>query len=698
MNIFGNIDNKEERLIMCQDNPQKQKILIVDDSEINRSILSDILGEEYGILEAEDGVVAIEMLQEHVMEISAVLLDIVMPRMDGFEVLTVMNQRGWIENIPVIIISAESGSKQIEQAYNLGVTDFIMRPFDALIVYRRVVNTVLLYTKQRKLLSLVVDQIEEKERLSNIMVDILSHIVEFRNGESGQHIIHIRTFTEVMLRQLQRMTDRYSLTKADISRISLAASLHDIGKIAIDEKILNKPGKLTKEEFEVMKTHALAGAQMLENLPNYQDTDFVRTAWEICRWHHERYDGRGYPDGLKGEEIPISAQVIALADVYDALISDRCYKAAIPHDIAVQMILNGECGAFSPLLLECLRQVEGILNTEFIHTQSQERQITGTGILKEILHGEKVFASERSLYLIDQERMSYGFFSSMKEEIQFRYTAVDNVLKISPWGAEKLGIEEVIADPIHNDKILEILSDHTCRDACKEILNSKPEHATFDYECPLIINGTPHWHRITLQVQWKGDKRTGVMGRALDIHDSRMKLDALKKKASHDPATKLLNHASAKKRILRQIEAVPDGEFVLTVFDLDNFKMFNDTYGHSFGDRVLKYVAEKLRDNVRGNDIIARIGGDEFLIFMECHTGIENVLTRIFNALTGTYEGVSVSISMGAARTSVAGKEYDGLFHAADQALYSAKRAGRGRCLFYDDSMKETLSTVFTKN
>lgn len=461
-------ENEEERLVMCQNDTQKQKVLIVDDSEINRSILADILGEEYEIFEAADGVEAIEIIEEHVLEISAVLLDIVMPRMDGFGVLTAMNQRGWIEDIPVIIISAESGSKQVEQAYNMGATDFIQRPFDALIVHRRVVNTILLYTKQRKLLSLVAEQMDEKERLSNIMVDILSRIVEFRNGESGQHIVHIRTFTEVILRQLQRMTDRYSLTKADIDQISMAASLHDIGKIAIDEKILNKPGRLTPEEFEIMKTHSQIGAQMLENLPNYQDNDLVRTAWEICRWHHERYDGRGYPDGLKGDAIPISAQVIALADVYDALISDRCYKKAYPHEKAIQMILNGECGVFNPLLLDCLQQVEGLLNTEFIHIQVRQRKITRSSMVKEMLKGENGFASERSLYLLDQERMKFGAFSGITDEIQFEYTVANNTLKISEYGARKLGLDEVLPDPMHNEKLVRILGENVCRDIQKK--------------------------------------------------------------------------------------------------------------------------------------------------------------------------------------------------------------------------------------
>lgn len=680
---------------MSQDNPQKQNILIVDDSEINRSILADILGEEYGIFEAPDGAVAIELIQEHALEISAVLLDIVMPRMDGFEVLNIMNQKGWIEDIPVIIISAESDAKQVEQAYNLRATDFISRPFDALIVHRRVVNTILLYTKQRKLVSLVADQIDEKERLSNMLVDILSHIVEFRNGESGLHIIHIRTFTEVLLRQLARMTDRYCLTKADVSRISLASALHDIGKIAIDEKVLNKPGRLTPEEYEIIKTHSLIGAQMLEKLPNYQDTDLVQTAYEICRWHHERYDGRGYPDGLKGDAIPIAAQAVALADVYDALTSDRCYKKAIPHDTAVQMILNGECGTFNPLLLDCLRQVEHTLDTELIHSHVQENRITRSGLLKELLHGEHVFASERSLSLLDQERMQYGFFPAVSEEIQFKYTAADDTLRVTAWSAEKLGLDEVMLDPIHNEKLLQVLGDHACRDIPRAVLDRTPEDPTIHYECPLFMNGQPHWHRLTIQTQWSGDQRTAVLGRALDIHDSRMQLDALERKAALDAATELLNHTSAKEQICKQLAQAPSKDYALAIFDLDHFKTINDTYGHIFGDRVLKRVAERLRQTVRSQDIVARIGGDEFLIFMESQPEIEQEITRIFHALQGTYEGVQIFISMGVAKTSMVGYEYGTLLHAADQALYSAKRAGRSRCLFYDDSMRETLSTVF---
>ena len=337
---------------VCMD--YKETILIVDDSALNRMVLIEILGKEnYTFLEAENGQQAVELLDCH-PEVDLLLLDITMPEIDGFGVLEIMNQYHWIEETPVIMISAEDSYTFVERAYDLGASDYITRPFDARVVCRRVSNTLMLYAKQKRLVQMVAEQVYEKEKVSNTMISILSHIVEFRNNESGLHVVHIRTITELLLRRLRKKTDRYPLTEADISLISTASALHDIGKINIPEQILNKPGRLTKEEFEIVKTHSAVGEHMLRQIPFNQNEPLVKIAREICRWHHERWDGRGYPDGLKGDEIPISAQVVSLADVYDALTSERCYKAAFDHETALNMIVNGECGAFNPLLLECL--------------------------------------------------------------------------------------------------------------------------------------------------------------------------------------------------------------------------------------------------------------------------------------------------------------------------------------------------------
>lgn len=336
----------------------KQKILIADDSEMNRVLLAEMLKEEFDIIEAENGQECLKKLQKYGKEVSVVLLDIMMPVMDGFEVLSYMNKNRWIEDIPVIMISSEESVTYIRRAFEFGASDYIKRPFDGKVVYQRVFNTIKLYAKQRRLISIVSDQIHEKEKSNQMMVQLLSQIVEFRNGESGQHVLHIQTLTELLLDRLVQKTDEYELSSDECYLISTASAVHDIGKIAIDEKILNKPGKLTKEEFEIMKKHTLIGAEMIGKMEQFKDEPLMQTAYEICRWHHERYDGRGYPDGLKGEEIPIGAQVVALSDVYDALVSERVYKSAYTHEEAMKMILNGECGTFQPLLLECLEEIQ----------------------------------------------------------------------------------------------------------------------------------------------------------------------------------------------------------------------------------------------------------------------------------------------------------------------------------------------------
>ena len=313
---------------------EKQKLFIVDDSELNRDILKEILGSSYDYLEAENGTQAIQILEVH-PEIDLMLLDINMPQMNGFQVLEHMRELQWIDEVPVVMISSEESVEIMRKAYDLGITDYISRPFDAVIVKKRVQNTLGLYANQKRLINVVVDQVYEKEENNTIMIGILSNVLGSHNSESSEHILHIRIATEMLLRELIRKTDAYHLTEADIALIITASSLHDIGKVSIPEEILNKPGRLTDEEFKIMKSHSEIGASMIRDMDFPQDKPLVRIAWEICRWHHERWDGRGYPDGLKGEEIPISAQIVSIADVYDALTSVRCYKNAYDHDTAI---------------------------------------------------------------------------------------------------------------------------------------------------------------------------------------------------------------------------------------------------------------------------------------------------------------------------------------------------------------------------
>ena len=351
----------------------KQKILIVDDSEMNRALLVDILEEQYDVVEAKNGVEAISLLARQRADFSLLLLDIMMPEMDGFEVLAYINKYRWNDTFAVMMISADDSPANIKRAYDLGAFDYISRPFDSTIVQRRISNTMLLYARQQRLEKIIAEQFQEQENNNKLMISILSHIVEFRNGESGLHVMHVNTITKYLLEQLVQRTDQYPLSKADISLISTASALHDVGKISISEAILNKPGRLTAEEFEEMKTHSAIGADILLDLPVEQrETPLIKVASEICRWHHERYDGNGYPDGLKGEEIPIAAQVVALADVYDALTSERCYKKAHSHQEALKMILEGQCGAFNPTLLLCLQEIADTLESELMDASPEQ--------------------------------------------------------------------------------------------------------------------------------------------------------------------------------------------------------------------------------------------------------------------------------------------------------------------------------------
>ena len=388
---------------------KRQRILIVDDSNLNRDILKEILGDTYNYLEAENGNQAIQMIGDN-LGIDLMLLDINMPQMNGFEVLKLMKQIQCLDETPVIMISSEDAVDTMRKAYELRITDYITRPFDSVIVKKRVQNTLGLYANQKHLINVVYDQVYEKEENNNIMIQIMSNILGSRNSESREHILHIKTATEMMLRQLVKVTDAYPLTEADIALITTASSLHDIGKIRIPEEILNKPGRLTDEEFKIMKNHSELGAAIIKDMDFPQDHPLVHTAWEICRWHHERWDGKGYPDGLKGEEIPICAQVVSIVDVYDALTSERCYKKAFDHDTAIQMILDGQCGQFNPILLKCLKELSLQFSNMF------DKEMDENSYYHEVRRLSNEILSDRSL---PNQNYSQSVVKVMQEKIDF---------------------------------------------------------------------------------------------------------------------------------------------------------------------------------------------------------------------------------------------------------------------------------------
>lgn len=508
----------------------KQKILIADDSEMNRELLAAILEEEYDIIQVNDGVQAVDCLQRHAEEISLLLLDIVMPHMDGFEVLSYMNKEHWIDAIPVVIISSENSPIYIKRGYDLGATDFIGKPFDANMVLRRSANAILLGAKQRRMTSIVSNQIYEREKSSKLMINILSHIVEFRNGESGLHVLHIQTITEMLLRQLvQKENNRYALSKEQIRMITTASALHDIGKISIPDEILNKPGRLTAEEFAVIKGHSMAGANMLSELPlDQKEEPLVKTAYEICRWHHERYDGGGYPDGLKGEEIPVSAQVVALADVYDALTSERCYKDAYSHEKAIEMILAGQCGAFNPLMLECLLDISSSLKKKMGYKSKERYEQTDLSDIASRFHDFEMDSSEKIVQQLEFERMRYNFLAEGSRNIVFTYTISPPLLTFNQAGCKRSGITEPSFSPLQSGVLKDLVEEQSLKRLIRKITQATRETPDVTSNLFLTDGKNPCHYRCKCRVIWTDGAEkgyTGVVGKLTDITDDYMVME-----------------------------------------------------------------------------------------------------------------------------------------------------------------------------
>ena len=517
----------------------RQKILIVDDSEMNREMLKAILGEGYQYIEAEDGAQALRMLQQD-MNIDLVLLDINMPHIDGFTVLERMNQFRWIDEIPVIMISANDDRESIGRCYGLGVSDYIRRPFDTFIVQRRVKNTLTLYANQKRLMGMVSDQIYRNQRDNNVMIGILSHIVEFRNSESAQHVLQVQTVTGMLLRRLGEKTDVYHLTEEKIRLIVTASALHDIGKISIPESILNKPGRLTPEEFDVIRTHPAIGASMLEGLTPYRKEPLLKAAIEICRWHHERWDGGGYPDGLLGEQIPISAQVVALADVYDALTSDRCYKKAYSHETAVTMILNGECGAFNPMLLDCLQEISVRLKNSLPRLAAEwSMKKDAQRLSAELLKQNNMPRSDRAQRELNYVREMLIFFASCCGGVQFEYDTLSRSITVVDW-SRPWQKSRTILDADNPDSMRRLRPADIERLRCA-LKATTPENNELSLSLLLPVAGEQHWHNIRMHTLWSPlspGSYVGVVGIMTDTQkeqDSRAPLGCADKSAANGP-------------------------------------------------------------------------------------------------------------------------------------------------------------------
>lgn len=491
-----------KKLNDSNDKNDKNTILIADDAEMNREMLALMLGDSYNFVYAENGVEAVDALRGR-QKIDIVLLDINMPEMDGFEVLRVMNRRHWIEEIPVIIISASDSTEFMDEAFKLGVADYVSRPFNATIVRKKVENILLLYSNQKRLTQLVIEQVYDREKINNSLINIFANIIELRNHESGDHTLNVQIITELLLEELVKVTDKYHLTKSDIAMISSLAALHDIGKIKIPEEILNKPRKLTPEEWEIMKSHSAEGEAILNTAVYGQNSKFMQTGREITRWHHEKYDGNGYPDGLVGDEIPISAQVVSLADSYDALTSDRCYKSAFSHDIAMDMLHNHQCGVFNPILIECLDRIAPKLKSIKEDGETYDLQSAVTYVADEVL-AEHNLPKENSLRrMMDNERMKKEFFMNCADGVLFEY---DKLLKKGTYvyKTNKSDSERKVLFTTRGDDRNLLPLDHWIP-LREELQKTSRENPYVEADTELLVNGHLMPYHARLMAIWPED-------------------------------------------------------------------------------------------------------------------------------------------------------------------------------------------------
>ncbi|MDR0831691.1 MAG: diguanylate cyclase [Bacillales bacterium] len=668
----------------------KPTILIVDDELINRVILHELFKTNYNVLEAENGAEGLEIIRNKDNHISLVLLDIVMPILDGFGVLKVMSEENLIGHIPVIMITAEKGDETAVRGYEYGVSDFINKPFNADIVQHRSKIIIELNEHRNHLeellakeMAIVENQKVIIEKNNDFLVDALANVVEFRHSESGSHVKRVRGLTKVILQEVAKRNKKYNLTADKIELITKASAMHDLGKVAIPDAVLEKPGRLTNEEFELMKKHTTFGSEILDSLDYDKNDEFFAMCYDIVRHHHERYDGRGYPDHLYGDDISIGAQAVALADVYDALTNNRVYKPAFSHEESVAMIARGECGTFNPLIIECLLAiadnlhdlVEKSLATHVVEKQTKEEE-----------KNEEVL-SERAIKTFEKERFKQQIISNLSGEIIFDYNYASDTLTISERAIKIFNIpsslsnfkEYFLTNEIFEKhdiekllSILKTLTQQTPEGHIEALLNTCEGHLWYDIKFCMIANSTGS---------------SDIVGRLLDITKQKQQYENLRELASSDELTSLLN-----KRVFidqlnnRYLKEENNGYLLL--LDLDNFKIINDTYGHVVGDNVLQQVSQDIKKKLRGNDTIARLGGDEFTVFISNiqRENLEKILKRLcFTSIQIQGKNVVVTNSIGISEFPKEGTQYIDLYNKADIAMYHAKNRSKSNYVFSQD-------------
>lgn len=691
---------------------ERGTILLVDDQSEDRVRLRQLLSPSYEIVEAADGNEGLQMMETYCLQLAAVLLDVDMPGLDGFEVLRIAGEKGWLRAVPFFLITEKRAEEALERGYELGAMDILTKPFRPQVVRRRVDSMVELFRHRYELEQAVEEQtarIREQDarmrRTNKSMVEILSAAIGFRSVDSEVHVRRMRQITRLLLTDVMEHCPEYHLTEEQVEWVADLSVLHDIGKIGIPDVILNKSGRLTEDEYECMKAHTIYGGELVERMDFQTGEEGRRYCYEICRHHHERWDGGGYPDGLRGEEIPIWVQAVAVADVYEALVSHRVYKEAYTAGEAVQMILYGECGSFNPKILESLRRVSAQLVNEVAGeaTRKEPREIAP----REQLHilpraSEAAPAPEDAQLLFDLEQEKYRVIAELSEDMIFTYNALFDSMEFSEKFCKVFQVAAYV-----NDFSKHPLSQRIFYPEEYEELRKKRRGLTWavpememDLRLPLPNGSRPWFHLVIHTINDKNDRtrELGYVGKLTNINRIKKEATEWQKRANTDALTQLYNRAGAHILFeeLRQESRQTPLELTVAFMDIDRFKSLNDTLGHEAGDQILTAFGHSVRRLFRPDDIVSRFGGDEFLVVMKGmgeRTFAENKLGQLCRQtvkIASVDTPLEISSSIGVAFFPRDGVEFDDLLRKADKALYASKRAGRGRISFYEDQAADS--------
>ncbi len=664
-------------------------LLIVDDVEHNRAILRDMFRERFDSLEAGDAPEALNLFERNKERIALVFLDINLPGTDGFQMLREMHARGYLPGVPVMMIASGLSPEKAAAALRLGVSDFVEQPFNAEIVKRRALRLAECERERVSVEALVEARTHEIRRANRYAIEALSTIVEFRSGETAQHTRRISLATRFLCQALSKHYVDYNLTDTMIDDIVCASALHDVGMIAVPESILNKPGRLSDEEFEIMKRHTLYGAQVIERISATGGERFFAYCRDICLGHHERWDGNGYPGGIAGDEIPIWAQIVALADVYEALTSERVYKPPFTHEQALGMIEAGDCGAFSPKLLATLNLIEARLKSAL-----DEMAQYGDSAQGDVPDEPAEQLSPRALKLLEHEREQYKTYASLSGEVLIDFDCEKDALTFSGRFSDHFDGETVVEAALRGEGVSRYLYPGDRETLESAIRAASAEAPTIKIDLRLLTKrGWYEWYEAVIRTLWSVEtpyRCTRALGKLTNIDQAVRETCRLREQATRDVLTGLLNRVETERCIKQRLMEGDEVAGALLYIDIDDFKEINDSRGHGYGDDVLRKIGQAVHANIRETDIAGRIGGDEFVVYLDRVRSDEGIIGNVERLISVMRQGFSirsermpVSVSVGVARFPQDGSRYETLLEKADQAMYSAKYSGKGSYVFY---------------